>query len=225
MSIFESEVFSQLVALICAVERPHPVRVAIDGVDAAGKTTLADELVPLLEKRDRPLIRASIDGFHNPQKIRYRRGADSPEGYYRDSFNYEVLRQDLLIPLGPGGDRNYRRAAFNFEKDAPVEATWYEAPPNAILLFDGVFLLRPELVHYWDYSIFIAVEFNVSVPRAVLRDAMNSGRKWDTNACRELYERRYVPGQQLYFKEAKPKSQASIIIDNNDFQDPVIITK
>jgi uridine kinase len=219
------DIMEQLSDLICTVERPHPIRVAIDGVDAAGKTILADNLAPLIEKRGWSAIRASLDGFHNPRKVRYRRGTDSPEGYYRDSFNYEILRQYLLIPLGPGGDRKYRRTAFNLQQDAPVEAAWHQAHPNAILLFDGVFLLRPELVKYWDYSIFIAVEFNVSVPRAVLRDVMQSGQKWETNTRRVHYERRYIPGQQLYLKEAKPKSQASIIIDNNDFQNPIIIAR
>ena len=32
-----------LASRIVEVVRPHPIRVAIDGVDAAGKTTLADE--------------------------------------------------------------------------------------------------------------------------------------------------------------------------------------
>jgi uridine kinase len=32
-------------------------------VDAAGKTTLADELGALLAARGRPVIRAGIDGF------------------------------------------------------------------------------------------------------------------------------------------------------------------
>jgi uridine kinase len=38
-------------------------RVAIDGVDGAGKTHLADELALLLGAAGRPTIRASVDGF------------------------------------------------------------------------------------------------------------------------------------------------------------------
>jgi cytidylate kinase len=38
----------ELAERILAVERPHPVRVAIDGCSAAGKTTFADGLVGLL---------------------------------------------------------------------------------------------------------------------------------------------------------------------------------
>jgi uridine kinase len=54
---------SQLADIIASIDHSHPLRVAIDGIDAAGKTTLADELVPLLEQQARSVIRASIDGY------------------------------------------------------------------------------------------------------------------------------------------------------------------
>lgn len=223
-------VLSQLADSICAVDAhqggsQHPVRVAIDGVDGAGKTTLADELAPLIRKYDHPVIRASVDGFHNPKAIRYRRGTDSAEGYYRDSFDYEVILRDLLVPLGPGGDQRYRRVAFNHHKDAVDYETWIEAPSNAVLLFDGVFLLRPELIQYWDFSIFLDVDFRISVPRAVQRDISNGDQRWNAKILQARYERRYVPGQRLYFREARPQEQASIIVDNNDYQNPSIIPK
>ena len=58
---------------------------AIDGVDAAGKTIFAAKLSEELRKRNHTVIEASMDGFHNPRAIRYRMGRDSPEGYYKDS--------------------------------------------------------------------------------------------------------------------------------------------
>jgi uridine kinase len=36
----------QLAGILVSRIHPHPLRVVIDGIDAAGKTTLADELVP-----------------------------------------------------------------------------------------------------------------------------------------------------------------------------------
>src|SRR5438128_702151 len=98
-----SQVLEELARRILHIEQPYPVRVAIDGPDAAGKTTLAQELSPLIQARGRPVIRASIDGFHNPTRIRYSRGATSPEGYYYDSFNYHALTESLLAPLGLSG--------------------------------------------------------------------------------------------------------------------------
>ncbi len=54
---------NELADRLAAIEREHPLRVAIDGVDASGKTTFADELALLVEARGRSVIRASIDGF------------------------------------------------------------------------------------------------------------------------------------------------------------------
>src|SRR3712207_7018949 len=66
-----SAAVEQLAELIEATSVPHPVRVAIDGPDAAGKTVLADELAVALSVRRRHVIRASIDGFHRPRTARY----------------------------------------------------------------------------------------------------------------------------------------------------------
>src|SRR5262249_19722962 len=108
-----STLIKMLAARVVGVICPHPVRIAIDGVDGVGKTTLADELVDAVSAYNRSVIRASIDGFHNPRSDRYRLGRNSPEGYFRDSFNHSALISLLLAPLGPGGTRRYRRAVFD----------------------------------------------------------------------------------------------------------------
>jgi uridine kinase len=59
-----------LADLIAAIDRPRPARVGIDGGDAAGKTTLAGELEPLLGERGRTVIRASIDDLPHPRSAR-----------------------------------------------------------------------------------------------------------------------------------------------------------
>jgi uridine kinase len=109
--------------------------------------------------------------------------------------------------------------------DVPTDGAWCKAAANAILLFDGVFLLRPVLIQYWDFSIFLDVDFRISVPRAVQRDISNGDQNWNANTLQARYERRYVPGQQLYLREARPLERASIIVDNNDYQHPSIILK
>jgi uridine kinase len=211
--VAREEVLDQLADRIVAIQRTHLVRVALDGIDAAGKTTLADELAQRIEQRGRPVVRASIDGFHRPRAERYRRGADSPEGYYEDSFDYAALREALLLPLGPDGSRRYRRAAFDFRVDAPVAAAEEYAPVNAVLLFDGVFLLRPELNDLWDYRIFVDVDFAVALRRALVRDQTLFGA---AEAVRERYERRYIPGQRLYLRTVRPRERADVVVENDD---------
>ncbi len=205
---------------IAGLALPYPARVAIDGIDAAGKTTLAEELVAPLELMGRQVVRASIDGFHRPRKERYRRGKDSPEGYYYDSFDDAAVRRELLEPLGPGGDRRYRTAAFDYRKDAPVESPLLEASRDAVLLFDGVFLLRPELVGCWDLTIFVHIGFETSLARALERDLSLFS---DVEAVRERYEKRYIPGQELYFAESRPQKKAAIVVFNEDVADPRLV--
>jgi len=207
-----SELINRLTELILGVHCPHPVRVAIDGIDTAGKTTLADELAEPLRRAGREVIRASIDGFHNPREIRYRRGAYSPEGYYHDSFNYHTLTTMLLRPLGPDGSRQYQTAKFNFRADSPVSSEVHTAPPDAILLFDGVFLLRPELGEYWDFSIFVDIDFETVLQRASVRDQDLFG---SAEEVRRRYLTRYLPGQYLYLTAVRPVKKVDVIIHNN----------
>jgi uridine kinase len=96
------------------------VRVAIDGVDGAGKTTFADELARVVGDLGRPVIRASVDGFHNPRAIRYAQGKQSPVGFFENSYYYTALKQYLLEPLDPDGSRRYCIAAFDHVTDKPV---------------------------------------------------------------------------------------------------------
>jgi len=132
-----SQLLDYLTDQIIEIKRAHPVRVALDGPDAAGKTTLAQELVAPLQGFGRPVIRASIDGFHNPACNRHARGPASPEGYYYDSFNYQALAEFLLTPLGPRGSRRFRTAVFDYRTDSDVEMDTCIAEEDAILLFDG----------------------------------------------------------------------------------------
>ena len=75
------ELLDRLAEAVRSVETAHPLRVAVDGPPAGGKTTLADELAVVLRTGGREVVRASIDSFLWPRARRYRRGAYSPEGW------------------------------------------------------------------------------------------------------------------------------------------------
>jgi len=95
-----STCIEQLATAIAAVQVTHPTRVAIDGVDGVGKTSLAEELVAPLARKGREVVRASVDGFHRPRAARYLRGRDSAEGYFLDSFYSMVcFCSDLSLPI------------------------------------------------------------------------------------------------------------------------------
>lgn len=195
---------------------PGILKVAIDGVDGAGKTSLADRLGQVLEAQGMRVMRASIDGFHNPRAIRHARGKDDPEGFFRDSYDLAALRRELLDPIGPRGSGVIRRAVFDWRTDAGVDTPREMAGRSGVLLFDGIFLHRPELRAYWDVSIFLDVPFEQSYRRMAARDGSDPSPFAPSN-------RRYLGGQGLYFTECDPKGRADILVDYADLSAPRIV--
>jgi uridine kinase len=192
--------------------------VAVDGPDAAGKTTLADALVGRL---DRPVVRASVDSFHRPRAQRLARGPLSPEGYYRDSFDLDALRDRLLIPFAAGAEQ-VRAAAYDHVDDRAVDEQPIDVPALAVLVVDGVFLLRPELRGAWDVAVHLHVAPEMTLRRALERDVALMG---DEATVRTRYEQRYLPGQELYRAEADPWSYADLALDASDPQHPMVLAQ
>ena len=216
------QLIKNLAAEISGISKDQPLKVAIDGVDAAGKTFFADELANELNTNGRHVIRASIDGYHNPTSERLARGALSPEGYYQDSFDYAGLRKYLLEPLSTGGDLKYRRQIYDYRSDSSTASPFEKADIDSILVFDGVFLLRPEICEYWNYSIFLMISFETAVERALARDIDYFGSE---EMVIKRYQSRYIPGQHIYFSQAKPEQRATVVIDNNNYTLPKLIRK
>lgn len=215
------QMLSHLVETVGSITIAHPIRLGVDGPPGSGKTTLADELAVVLRARGRHVIRATIEGFLFPRARRYRRGEDSPEGCYFDNHDYEALNRVLLDPLGSGGDRRYQPAIYDRDTDAPLSLPRWSAPVDAILIFDGVFLLRPELYARWDLSIFVSTSFETTVDRALIRErgtrsAAEIERRWRT---------RYIPSQQLYFTAVRPTDHADIVVHNDELQQPAWKTR
>ncbi len=212
-----AQLIAQIAEPILALSNPRVLFVAIDGVDGAGKTTFADELAAVLATSARPIIRASVDSFHNPRAARYRQGRSSPRGFFEDSYDYAKLREYLLAPLSPGGTLRFRRAAFDVDRDTPVVASEELAPLGSILVLDGIFLHRESLRRYWNFSVLLEVGFEISIPRGAQRGAGSPDPRAPSN-------RRYVQGQEIYLEECNPREHATLVVNNEDLEEPRIVT-
>jgi uridine kinase len=209
---------TRLAARIVSLHPERIIRVGVDGVDGAGKTTLADAVAPLVAGLGRPAIRASVDDFHHPQAIRYARGRYSPDGYFLDSYDYDAFRELLLDPLSPQGSGQFIAKRFDYRNNNRVAQDIRQAAPASALIVDGIFLHRPELRSYWDLSIFLKVDFEISLPRGAQR-----GPTLDSADPDAPLNQRYVRGQQRYLKECTPELRADIVIDYNDLRAPKVL--
>jgi len=197
--------------------RAGRVIVAVDGVDGAGKTVFADGLAAAFAEDGSAVFRASIDDFHRPRAERYARGRTSPEGFYRDSYDYATFRRVLIDPFRDGRQTSattgFQLAAFDLARDTPVESAWVTAPRDAVLIVDGIFLHRPELRGLWDWSVWLDASVDVAFQRMAERDRTDPDFMAASNA-------RYREGQELYLRDASPRTAASAIVDNTDFAHP-----
>jgi uridine kinase len=217
MTNTRAKVIETLTHSIIKANSPRPLRVAIDGRTASGKTTFANELAVAIQQTGRPVIRTSIDGFHRPKAERYARGRYSAEGYYRDARDLDAIVRLLLAPLGPDGDRRYCTASFDLEADVPLPLTFEVADPRAVLVVDGTFLQRPELKPWWDFTVFVETDEHIAERRGIARDALHIG---DLELATQLFAQRYRPAFELYVGEVDPVAEADAVLANNDVDNP-----
>ncbi|MBI5393529.1 hypothetical protein HZA96_06695 [Candidatus Woesearchaeota archaeon] len=219
--ISKKELLDNLAQYILDIKLNHPIKVGIDGIAGSGKTCFANELADVIQDSGREVIIATIDDFHNPKEIRHKKGRYSAEGYYYDAFNYHAVIKYLLAQLEPNGSLQYKRAIINFPDETALDLPYKIAESNAIAIIEGVFLFRPELRKYWNLKIFIESDSNIALQRALQRDDYLG----DKTKIKRIYQERYNQAQQIYFNSVHPKELADIIIDNNDFENPVVVKK
>lgn len=208
------EVLTAVTGLLPA--REGFVRVGVDGVDGSGKTTFADALAEHLEAHGWSVVRIRADDFLNPRAVRYRLGRDSPEGYVADSYDLDRLRSDVLDPFGPSGSGRYRERSLDLATDTSLDPPWLQAPEGCVLVLDGMFLHRDELVDVWDVSVLLDVPFEETCRRMAVRDGSHPDPQHPSM-------RRYVEGQRLYLARCVPAARATIVVDNTDPSCPRIV--
>lgn len=227
-STFSSQRYAAVLALterIVALRPSERVAVAVDGFDGAGKTVLADQLAAVLSdvsdgarlvprSAPRPVLRVSIDGFHQPRARRHRNGR-GPQWFYEDSYDYAAFRRAVIDPFRLG--RPVTPAVHDVAADRPVSPEPVAVGPDTVLIVDGIFLQRPELADVWDAAVWVEVPFAVSVPRGNARFAGEHDP--DPEAASN---HRYVAGQRLYLAACDPRSRADWVFDNTDLDRPVL---
>ena len=218
--MLRSELISELANRILDLKILHPIRVGVSGITASGKTTLANELAKELQEREKHVVRTSIDQFHNPRVIRYRQGKESAIGYYEDAHDYNTFKEKLLIPLGPGGNRQYQPISLDLEKDEYVNTEAKLANKATIFIIDGTFLFKEELRDLFDYKIFVDTDFELARKRGSKREEQAFG---SYEKAEEIFLKRYHAASKLYLEQHEPKLHGDVVIDNNDIEHPFFV--
>jgi uridine kinase len=197
---------------------PGRLRVAIDGRTGAGKSTFGMELAHAIGERGRPTLRASLDDFKRPWRDAVELGYDRTggEGYYRNAPDFESARSLLLEPAGPAGSGSVALCAHDPLTGVDHRHVRVTAPPDAVLVVDSVFALRPEYRDVWDLSVWLDVDEDTSLRRALERDAARDGAE----EVERVHRERYAAAEAIYLAEVDPVGRATVVIDNRDVDWP-----
>jgi uridine kinase len=146
---------------------PGRLRVAVDGLTGAGKTSFGHELAAALRALGRPTMRASMDDFKHPWRHAREHGYDrvSGEGYYRNAPDFSSARELLLRPAGPGGSGDVVLCAHDPLTGEDHRDMSVHAPVDAVLIVDSAFAFRREYNEFWDYRIWLDVDADMALAR------------------------------------------------------------
>lgn len=154
------------------------------------------------------------------------RGDRSPEGYYLDSHQVSVIVDELLRPFSEGASE-VRVAAFDEPSDSTIDERVAVTGPT-MLIFDGLFLHRPELRTLWDHSILLTADERLDQEwLSFLLDDLPGDISARSTVIDERLMRarwpRYRFGWQRYLDDANPHADACMVIDNNHLTAPAIV--
>lgn len=200
--------------------------VAVDGRSGSGKSTFADELGSALAEDGTVVVRATIDSFHLPRQERLARGDTSPISYVEDSHQLDSVVDELLVPFR-AGETDVLVAAFDEPGDRADRRTAHDVPLDAVLVFDGLFLHRRELVDHWDLTAYLDADGRIDqrwltyLTAELPEDPTARSDELDRRLTRARWPR-YRDGWRLYVDLVDPAASATFVVDNEDLAAPTI---
>ena len=106
---------------------------------------------------------------------------------------------------------------LDLDTDTYICRKQFVADEKTIVIVEGILLYRPPIDSFFDYRIFLDIDFDEVMYRATLRDVPKYGEGF-----LQKYKKRYIPVQQIYLSKFSPKSKCDIVINNTDFDKPLI---
>ena len=168
------------------------VLIGIDGCGGSGKSTFAAELSNSLGSV--PVIH--IDDFYKSSQERSLLTSSKPIGC---QFDWQRLERDVLKPLKAGSEANYQRYDWNMD----CLADWRNIQDLSPIIIEGIYVLRPELLMYYDLRLWIECPRDLRLKRGLERDGENARSQWEDDWMNE---------EDIYIAKFNPHLQAHKII-------------
>jgi uridine kinase len=164
-----------------ATTREGAILVAISGIDASGKGTLASGLAAHLRDRGMSVASIGADAWLRPLE-QLNLGADPGEQFYNRAFRFDEM---------------FDRVAHLQEEEGSID----------VILLEGIFLFKRELRHRYDLCVWVDCPFETALERALARNQERLPRE----RLLADYRRIYFPAQEFHLRRDNPRNFARIV--------------
>ena len=171
-----------------------PVRLAIEGGSASGKTTLGQ----ILAGRYGCTVFHMDDFFLRPEQRTPARFAEPGGNVDRERFLEEVL-----LPLRRGEKILYRR----FDCASMQLQSAVETAPGKLVVTEGAYSMHPDLAPYYDLSVFLPISAEKQRERILKRNAPAHAKQFFD---------RWIPFEQRYFDALDVRNRCDLILSADD---------
>ncbi|MER5468127.1 hypothetical protein [Streptomyces sp. NPDC002685] len=169
--------------------------IAIDGMGGSGKSTLASAVARLADA-----VVVHGDDFYRPMDADERAGLTPAQGYDR-YFDWQRLRDDVLTPLTAGRAAHYRR--YDWSTGALATDGECGVARHGIVLVEGVYTARPELVDHYDLVVYVDTPPDESMRRLRVRGDDHGPIDW---------EARWRLAEEHYLITTRPRERADLVV-------------
>lgn len=186
--------FPVLLRIAQKMQEKQPLLIAIDGCCGSGKTHLAALLQTLF-----PCRVFHTDHYYLPIAKRAADWQEQPAG----NMDLERLRTEVIQPAQAGETVNQRI----FDCAAQQLGQPQAAEPAPLSIVEGSYALHPKLADAYDLCVFLNCSEQEQKTRLQAREG----------AYFEMFERVWIPMEQLYHAKCDPLSRHPMVIDTSAF--------
>jgi uridine kinase len=173
--------------------------VSVDGPGGSGKSTLAAELALSLG-RTAPVTVVAGDDFYRPMPAGERLLLSPEDGYHR-YFDWQRLRDQVLIPLTSGTAAQYQR--YDWPAGALAAGGPHHVPRSGVVLVEGVYTARPELAGYYDLAVWVDTPRETCLHRLGERGHDHGPGNW---------HERWRAAEEYYIVATQPASRLDLTV-------------
>ncbi len=183
--------------------------VALSGIDGSGKGCFANRLHAALEDRAIHTAVVHADDWISPPRQRFG-SPPTPRHFYDNAIRFESMFSEVITPLRREGRVDVSLTLGG--QSGFLRRRTYRFDAVDVVLLEGIFLLRRELLPSYDRTIWIDCTFQTALERALERNQEGLPPEQIEHEYRTIH----FPAQHHHASRDAPRERAALVVLNDE---------